>query len=97
MQVNPTPTGQAHAAIQLGATLEESEERWGTLPLLSTINPLYQVKPGASVLLTGTPLDGGDDLVIMASQIYGRGRVVSFAVQDSWMWQSNVILMSTNF
>ncbi len=87
VQVNPTPTGRAHAAIQLGATLEESEERWGTLPMLSTINPLYQVKPGASVLLTGTPPDGGDDLVIMASQIYGRGRVVSFAVQDSWMWQ----------
>jgi uncharacterized membrane protein len=87
VQVNPTTTGQAHAAIQLGSSLEESEERWGTLPTLSTLNPLYRVKPGAEVLLTGTPLEGGDDLVIMASQLYGRGRVVSFAVQDSWMWQ----------
>ena len=87
VQVNPTLTGRAHAAIQLGTTVEESEERWGTLPVLSTINPLYRVKPGANVLLTGTPLDGGDDLVILASQTYGRGRVVSFAVQDSWMWQ----------
>ena len=87
MLVEPTATGLAHEAIQLGATLETSQERWSTLPPLSVRNPLVRAKPGATVLLKGVPFAGGDDLIVLASQRYGKGRVLAFPVQDSWQWQ----------
>lgn len=87
LRVAPTAAGLAQAALQLGPSPEASEERWATLPPLSTRNPLYRLKPGATLLLTGTPLTGGDDMAVLASQRYGRGRVAAFTVQDSWIWQ----------
>jgi uncharacterized membrane protein len=87
VEVSPTRSGQAHAAIQLAPTLEASTERWNTLPPLTTPNPIHRVKPGATILLTGTSVDGQDELVVLASHHYGRGRVIAFTAQDSWMWQ----------
>jgi uncharacterized membrane protein len=87
IQVSPTQSGLAHAAIQLAPTLEASTERWNTLPPLTTPNPIHRVKPGATVLLTGTSADGDDELVVLASHHYGRGRVIAFTAQDSWLWQ----------
>ncbi len=95
--VRPTQPGLAHAVLQLGADPEASQERWQTLPPLTSRHPLYRTKPGASLLLTGSPaaiaLDEdsqeirADELAILASQRYGRGRVIAFTVQDSWLWQ----------
>lgn len=87
VQVSPTPSGMAHAAIQLAPTIEASTERWNTLPPLTTPNPIHRVKPGATVLLTGATLNGDDELVVLASHHYGRGRVIAFTAQDSWLWQ----------
>jgi uncharacterized membrane protein len=87
VQVSPTRSGMAHAAIQLAPTLEASTERWNTLPPLTTPNPIRRVKPGATVLLTGASANGNDELVVLASQLYGRGRVIAFTAQDSWLWQ----------
>ena len=87
VQVSPTRSGMAHAAIQLAPTLEASTERWNTLPPLTTPNPIHRVKPGATVLLTGASSNGGDELVVLASHHYGRGRVIAFTAQDSWLWQ----------
>ncbi len=102
VRVGATEAGLAHAALQLAAN-GQARQRWQDLPPLSMRNPLTRAKPGASVLLTGTPADGtpaGDmpatpaegtpadgDLVVLASQRYGRGRVAAFPVQDSWIWQ----------
>ena len=87
VEVSPTRSGKAHAAIQLAPTLEASTERWNTLPPLTTPNPIHRVKPGATILLTGASVDGEDELVVLASHHYGRGRVIAFTAQDSWMWQ----------
>ncbi len=87
IQVSPTRNGLAHAAIQLESTVEASTERWNTLPPLTTPNPIHRVKPGATILLTGASADGGEELVVLASHHYGRGRVIAFTVQDSWLWQ----------
>ncbi len=87
VEVSPTPAGRIHAALQLGSSAEESAERWAALPPLTIRNPLHRVKPGATVLLRGSPAEGGDELVVLAGQRYGRGRTVALPVQDSWMWQ----------
>jgi hypothetical protein len=66
--------------------MEDSELRWDELPELSTVNPISEIKPGASTILVGAT-DALDRLVILASQRYGRGQSVAFTVQDSWLWQ----------
>jgi hypothetical protein len=44
------------------------------------------VKPGATVLLTGTDEHRGSQPVL-AFQRYGRGKALAFPVLDSWRWQ----------
>jgi uncharacterized membrane protein len=84
--VELTPFGRAHPVTQLAPTPSESAERWAQLPALSTVNRVFEVKPGASTLLTGHG-DGIDEAIVLAAQRFGRGRVVAFPVQDSWIWQ----------
>jgi uncharacterized membrane protein len=85
--VEPTPAGRTHPVAQIAGTEEESAERWNSLPPLTVVNPLTEVKPGATTLLRGTPAGGGDPLVVLAWQRYGRGKSIVFPVQDSWLWQ----------
>ena len=54
LKVRPTRAGEAHAVTQIAATEEASSERWNELPVLTSVNPLKTLKPGATVLLSGT-------------------------------------------
>lgn len=87
VKVGLTPYGRGHTVTQLAEDVESSEARWKELPELSMLNPLREVKPGASTLLTGRAADLSDPLVVLAHQRYGRGRAMAFPVQDSWLWQ----------
>jgi uncharacterized membrane protein len=87
LKVEPTPVGLLHPATQIAATLDASTARWAELPSLTSVNPIREVKPGASTLLRGVLTDGGDPLVVLAYQRYGRGRTLALPVQDSWLWQ----------
>jgi len=87
VEVRPTPAGRIHAALQLGADAEDVEARWRSLPPLTTLNPIRDVKPGATTLLRGSGEELDEELVILAWQRYGRGKTLAFPVQDSWMWQ----------
>lgn len=84
--VSPARAGQAHPVVQLAGTEAASNEAWKKLPPLTTVNQLQSVKPGASVLLAGRD-DRGAELTVLAAQRYGRGKAISFAVQDSWLWR----------
>jgi uncharacterized membrane protein len=86
VSVKLTPFGRSHPVTQLASTPEASAERWAALPALSTVNRVFEVKPGASTLLLGEG-EGVENAVILAAQRFGRGRVVAFPVQDSWIWQ----------
>ena len=85
--VEPTRAGVAHAATQIADTEEASAARWRELPPITIVNPITEVKPGATTLLTSDGAGGTDELVVLAFQRYGAGKVVAFPVQDSWMWQ----------
>ena len=85
--VEPTRAGAAHAATQIADTEEASAARWRELPPITIVNPITEVKPGATTLLTSDGAGGTDALVVLAFQRYGAGKVVAFPVQDSWMWQ----------
>jgi len=89
VEVKPVPTraGQVHPAVQIAPTPEESRQRWQALPPVSVVNRVRGLKPGATALLMGSPVGGGDEAVILAHQRYGRGSVLALPVQDTWQWQ----------
>jgi len=89
LHVKPTRAGEAHGVTQIAATEAASTARWNDMPVLTSVNAIREVKPGATVLLTGTD-ERRRDQVVLASQRYGRGKTLAFPVQDSWHWQMDV-------
>jgi len=87
LKVEPTPSGVAHAAMQLGPSEVESRKRWESLPPVSALNAVHRIKPGAVTLLAGRGEGARDPQVVLAHQRYGRGKALAFTVQDSWQWQ----------
>src|SRR5436309_1108318 len=63
-----------------------SAARWADMPPVTTVNSIHQVKPGATVLLTGTD-SRKQDQVVLAYQRYGRGKAIAMPIQDSWFWK----------
>ena len=89
ISARPTRAGAAHAALQIASNETESAERWMGLPQVTTVNVIDRAKPGATVLLTGVAQTEGQEreLIVLASQRYGRGKTLAFPIQDSWLWQ----------
>jgi uncharacterized membrane protein len=86
LRVVPTPAGLNHVATQIVPGRVPTQEKWDSLPPLSTLNRIVTAKPGATVLLTG--LDGsGGQRIVLAHHRYGRGKVLALPVQDTWLWQ----------
>ena len=84
IQIMPTLAGGLHPVTQLDISTTVSLQRWRNLPPLTTVNPIYSVKPGATTLLQS---DSAKPLIALATQRYGRGKVIAFSVQNSWLWQ----------
>jgi hypothetical protein len=91
VKVRPTQAGLQHPATQILPAETASLEAWDSLPPLTTVNRIERVKPGATVLLSGTTADGAER-VVLAHQRYGRGKVLALPVQDSWMWQMHATI-----
>ncbi len=72
LHVKPTRAGEAHGVTQIAATEAASTARWADMPVLTSVNAIREVKPGATVLLNGTD-ERRRDQVVLASQRYGRG------------------------
>ena len=83
VRVQTTRAGATHATTQIADTEEASVMRWDTLPPVTIVNPITELKPGATSLLTASR----DDLVVLAFQRYGAGKALALPIQDSWMWQ----------
>ncbi len=86
LNVKPTRAGAATAVTQLAPTEAASAEKWNSLPVVTTVNRVTAVKPGATVLLTGTD-EQRAERPMLVFQRYGRGKSFAFLPQDSWMWQ----------
>ena len=98
LKVALTPSGESHAVAQVAPTPAASMQRWKSLPSITSVNHIREVKPGAVTLITGSvPSDGragepGASLrsyqqPVLVYQRYGRGMSIAFPVQDSWQWQ----------
>ena len=91
VRVTPTPAGANHPTTRIEGSADRSAVRWDSLPPVSTTNIVTGLKPGATELLQGAVVAGGQgeaaNRVVMAYQRYGRGRSMVLAVQDVWLWQ----------
>jgi uncharacterized membrane protein len=96
LKVELTPAGRSHPMLQLASEPDRSEQRWSTLPFLSTVNDITAVKPGASALLVGRAEGRREPFVVLAAQRYGRGRAMTLAVQDLWRWRMDATMPVTD-
>jgi hypothetical protein len=108
LAVSLTPAGLGSAVTQVvaasdtagrkGAGLPTVAEKWNALPVVTSVNRIRRVKPGAVTLIAGrtprgaragTPGEsvGGYEQPVLVSQRYGRGLSVALPIQDSWTWQ----------
>jgi len=87
VDVTPTPAGLTHAAMRLGEDDDDPAESWAALPPVTVVNHLWEVKPGATALLTGSSDALLNDQIVLAHQRYGRGKAIALTVQDTWLWQ----------
>jgi len=85
VKVRPTVAGVGHVAAQIRPDSEAPTSVWDSLPPLSIMNHITEVKPGATTLLSGEGTSGSR--VVLAYQRYGRGKAAALPVVDSWIWQ----------
>jgi len=88
-QAKPTRAGAGFPVLQIGGDEKASAAKWSDMPEVSSVNPVQHVKPGATVLLTGS--DGHrQEQIVLAYQRYGRGKAIAMPIQDSWQWKMGV-------
>src|SRR5690606_6651059 len=80
LAVRTTRAGASSPVVQLAEGEQASAARWNDLPSLSAVNVVRRVKPGATVLLTGSD-EEGDEQIVLAYQRYGRGKALALPVQ----------------
>jgi uncharacterized membrane protein len=93
--VRPTRAGLNHPATQITDKEGDVEAKWRDLPPVSSVNPIREVKPGATVLLTGVD-EKGHEQVVLAYQRYGRGKTLALPVQDTWLWRMDAKMPVTD-
>jgi hypothetical protein len=86
LSVRPTRAGLGFPVTELADTEEASLTKWESMPQVSTVNPIHDVKPGATTLLDA-PSPGRPDQIVLAYQRYGRGKTIAMPIQDSWVWK----------
>ncbi len=93
-----TPAGRTDPITEIEPTDSASLARWTTLPIVTSVNLIRGVKPGAVTLVDGVVPAGGRAGLpgqtmsnytqpILVYQHYGRGVAYALPIQDSWQWQ----------
>src|SRR5438445_5166592 len=86
VSARPTRAGSTFPVTQVAGDEKASSAKWNDMPPVSAVNSVRQVKPGATVLLTGLD-DTRRDQIVLAYQRYGRGKAIAMPIQDTWQWK----------
>jgi hypothetical protein len=81
-----TPSGQAHALMQVGTDETTSIAQWGSLPSMAAATAVGPARPGAEILATVAG-PAGDPQPLVAVQRIGRGRTLAFMGEGAWRWR----------
>ena len=95
LNAKATRAGASFPVTQIAGDEKASSAKWSDMPAVSTVNSVRQVKPGATVLLTGLD-DHKQDQIVLAYQRYGRGKAIAMPVQDTWMWKMDAKVAVTD-
>jgi uncharacterized membrane protein len=85
MKLTLTREGWLQPWTRLRATEAGEKSRLEDMPGFEVINPVSDIKPGASVLATVTDADGRT-YPALAAQRYGLGRTGALMIGDLWRW-----------
>jgi hypothetical protein len=87
--VQPTDIGLASPGMQLGDTLQQTQEIWRSLAPLYWLVELPALKPGARVLAEHPTRTGPDGrpLPVFCLQYVGAGKVLFHATDETWRWR----------
>ena len=88
VQAEVTETGWKHPLMQVGATADETREAWTRgFPGFAGLNYVERAKPGAYVLArTSQQVYGREKLVLFAVQQIGKGRTMAFTSDTTRDW-----------
>ncbi len=89
LKVHLTAPGRLHPVLQLVPGQAANQQLWSKLPPVTTVNALGALRPGATMLLGATPVQGGPERPVLVHQPFGRGMTVLLGVQDTWLWKMN--------
>jgi hypothetical protein len=78
-----TPLGQRHYVMQFDSDSRENARRWAELPPLLGANRFDRWKPSAVPLAMGP-----NGQLLLAAQLFGKGRVMAFAGDTTWRWRA---------
>jgi len=85
MKLTLTREGWLQPWTRLRATEAEEKNRLDSMPAFEVLNPVSDIKPGASVLATVSDADGRTYPALVA-QRFGLGRSGALMIGDLWRW-----------
>ena len=71
--------------VRLRETQQGELNRLDKMPAFTTVNPVGEIKPGASQLAVVQNADGGEAPALLA-QRFGKGRSAAIPIGDLWRW-----------
>jgi hypothetical protein len=87
-RIHVTSYGLDHPATRLGATAEETQQFWDSMPVIYWSHQVEKLKPAAKVLLeNANPLlrtGSGEPEPLLVAQPYGKGRVLYMGTNEMW-------------
>ena len=84
-RLNLTREGWLEPWTRLRATREDEEQRLSQMPGFYSVNQVFSIKPGASVLATVSDQEQTAHPALVA-QRFGEGRVGAVTIADMWRW-----------
>jgi uncharacterized membrane protein len=85
LKLTLTREGWLQPWTRLRSTEAEEKSRLEEMPVFEVLNPVHQIKPGASVLATVSD-PNNETYPALAVQRFGLGRSAALLVGDLWLW-----------
>ena len=85
-----TPSAKNQAAFQLGASESQNDATWLEFPAPKSVRAV-SLSPGAEAMVDlMNAASKKSTQTLVATKLFGQGRVIYFAADESWRWRMNV-------
>lgn len=88
MRISPVALNQP--AFQISANELPNDQTWSQLPVPKSVRRVA-LEPGAEAMVEIVGKDPNDEpQTLIATKLFGQGRVIHFATDETWRWRYNV-------